>query len=311
MQLKCFLLCATTGLFLVGCNQQSPITNKQKSEIEKIAKSVILDMLENEPEIFVGAIDRAMQKQQRQAAQKIELGATESQQRFWASKLVIGNKDAKLKLAVFFDPLDPVSQKFNLEVMDLIVKERSDVGFFLIPVSIYGAQEGQSGPSSLLSAQALIAASWQNPDLALALWSKMPNINKEFPKTKLLQIATEIGLDATRLDRDIKSDAARQALVGNGKLAVDIGIPAQLPVIFIRKSDGNLELIPPFVKEKLALVLDAIRDDRPWIEAINDSQTEKQTNVEAPTKNGNPQEEKNNNGPEDAEKQKALKTKSS
>lgn len=273
MYLKNFLISSAALIALVGCDKDS-FTQKQKLEIEEIAKTVVNNILENEPEKFMSSIDKAVHKQQQQAAQRVENNATELQQKLWASKIVIGNKDAKLKLAVFFDPLEPISQKFKEDVMDKVAAERSDVGFFLIPVSIYGgSQDGgePSGPSSIMASKAIITAIWQSPAKAIALWSKMPNINKEMPKTVLLKFAEEVGLDVQRLERDINSDAAQDALVENGKLAVEVGIPLQLPVIFVRNTDGKLNLIPPFVKEKMILVLDAIRDGNSWTQALSNS----------------------------------------
>lgn len=261
------LMGSITALMLVGCDNSGNLGDKQKEEVKEIVRSVISDILEKEPERFVVAIDKAMQNQQREAARKIETAATEHQVQFWNMPLVIGNKNAKLKLAVFFDPLDPVSQKFKTDVMDPIVKERSDVGFFLIPVSIYGGSpEGSDAPapSSVEAAQLLIAATWQDHSKALTFWSKMPSINKEFSQTKMKQIAESVGLKVDQLIRDGKSDAAHQGLVSNGQLAVEIGIPLQLPVIFIRNNDGTLNMLPPFVKSKMILVLDDVLNGKPW-----------------------------------------------
>ncbi|GHS91850.1 hypothetical protein AGMMS49949_02940 [Alphaproteobacteria bacterium] len=271
MQIKRILLgslgsCALLGL--AGCDPQNKLSDGQKKEVEDLVTSVVIKMLDNEPERFVVAIDKAIQKQQQQAAQRIETAATENQQKFWGSKLILGNKDAKLRLAVFFDPLDATSQRFYSTVMAPIVKERSDVGFFLIPVSIYGGDAAQSEPTSVTAAQAVIAAMWQNPAMALALWAKMPPIDKEFPRAQLLQCAKDVGLDSDRLENDLKSDAAKNGLIENGQLAVKVGIPLRMPIIFVRKNDGTLEMLPAFLKDKLAIVLDAIRDDKPWPHAL-------------------------------------------
>jgi hypothetical protein len=255
------LVCA----FLTRCNQHDTLTDAQKKEVDGIVRSVLDNVLETEPSKFITAIDKAVQQQQREAAQKVEQNATESQQKFWDSKLVIGQTSAKTRLAVFIDPLDPISQRFYSEVMIPLVKERSDVCFFLIPVSIHGEQEeNPSAPHSLDAAKAIIAAVWQSPEKALALWKKMPTIHNEFPKTLLFKYAAEAGLDSDRLERDMNSEPAKIELMNNGQLAVSIGIPLQLPVILVRTEDGTLNLIPPFVKERLVLVLNAIQQGKPW-----------------------------------------------
>jgi hypothetical protein len=156
--------------------------------------------------------------------------------------------------------------------MEKIAKERSDVGFFLIPVSVYGASD-KGGPksgevSSVLAAQAVIAAAWQDPMKAVAFWAKMPPMNKEASKTVILGIAKEVGLDSEKLERDLSSDSANAALISNGLLAENLGLPIQLPVVFLRQLDGTLSLIPPFVKDKMIIVLDAVNDGKPWAPAI-------------------------------------------
>lgn len=267
MNFKRILGSSCVALALVGCNDGAKQESNQPEKMDQLVHDVVTKMLEKEPELFVAAIDRAVQNQQKQLALEIENAATQAQEQFWSSSLVMGNKEGKLRLAVFFDPLDPVSQKFRSEVIEPIVKARSDVGFFLVPVSIYGgvAREGEAtGPSSVAAAQALIAASWQDSKKALTFWSKMPNINKEFPPTKMKQLAETCGLNIEQLDRDMKGNAAHQMLVANGQLAITIHIPLQLPVIFIRNNNNTMNMIPPFVQAKMINVLDDVLNGKPW-----------------------------------------------
>ncbi|MDR0632679.1 MAG: thioredoxin domain-containing protein [Holosporales bacterium] len=267
MNLKKVLVYPLAAVALVGCDKSDSLSEKQKTEVEGIVDKKIAEMLEKEPGKLLAAIEKAMQQQQQQAAKKIETSATEQQQKFWEAKLVIGNRDAQIKVCVFIDPLEPVSQKFREDVMEPLVKERSDVGFFIIPVSVYAGGSEEMAQSSLLAAQAVIAASWQSPERAIALWAKL-SINKEVTRTTVLKVAEEVGLDREKLAKGMESQEAREVLIENGKLAVQLGVPPQLPVIFVRKSDGSLEIIPPFIKDKIGIVFDAIRDDKPWEPAL-------------------------------------------
>jgi hypothetical protein len=269
MIFRSVLMCSAAAMVvLAGCDKKDGLSEKDKALVAEIAKEQFEKILKEEPEKLFKAIETVVQKQQQQAAKNIEVAATGHQKAFWESKLVIGNKDAKVKICVFIDPREPVSQKFREDVMEPIVKERSDVGFFLIPVSIYAGDENGSGQSSLLATQAIIAASWQNPEQAVALWSKIPAFNKEVTRTTILKMAEGVGLSREKLEKDMEGQAAREALIENGKLAVQLGMPPQLPVIFIRKTDGDLEIIPPFVKDKMVVVLDAVRDGKPWEPAL-------------------------------------------
>ncbi len=263
MQVKRFLWAAAVPLLLTGCDKKGEDSDCSREKFEPMVKAIVEDMLKNEPEKFVQAIDHAMANQQRKALQEAEQKAGEMQSRFWSSNLVIGNRDAKLKMAVFFDPMDPTSQKFRAEVMEPLAKERSDVGFFLIPVCIYSSESGK-GPSSMEATKAIILAANQKPEAALKLLAKFPTIEVEMSESQLYKWAEEAGLDADRLKQDMKSEQAKNDVIANGQLAVTIGIPVQLPFVFVCKSDGKLEHLPPFVKEKMIQALDAIRDGKDW-----------------------------------------------
>lgn len=263
--MKRLLGCLGALLLVTGCDQKGK--NCSREQIEPWVKAIVEDMLENEPEKFVKAIDKAVANQNRKALQEVEQKATEAKDRFWASSLVIGNKDAKLKLAVFIDPLDPLSQKFRDEVMTPLAKERSDIGFFLIPVCVYNSESGK-GPNSIDATKALLMAAQQNAAAAMELWTKFPPVDTEMAESQMLKWAADAKLDAEKLKQDIKSDKAQQSVIENGRLAVTLGIPPQLPFTFVMKPDGTLIHIPAFVKEKMVLVLDAVRDGKPWQDIV-------------------------------------------
>ncbi|MDR1907329.1 MAG: hypothetical protein LBQ43_00515 [Holosporales bacterium] len=265
------LLCSSIFAILAGNGiQAGGLSEEQKKEVAQLVDENVRKMLTEHPEEFISAIDAGVQKRQYEFAKKIEQNATTNKDKLFGARFVIGNAKGPLKLVVFFDPLDPISQKFNSEVMSQIAKERTDVGFYLTPVSIYGGQEGgDSGPSSLLATKAIIAASLQNVDKTGVFWSKFPDAHGkiELTVTRLSQLAKESELDADKLSKDIESEAIARELEANGQLAVDIGIPPRLPLIFI-STDKGLEIIPPLVKEKMNQALDAVKNGRPWQEIL-------------------------------------------
>lgn len=266
MNLRKFLLCGASLLLFPGCSKQDNVSDNKTSE--KLIRDVLDKILEEEPEKFLSAIDKAMQKQQQQNARKIEAKATEEQKNLFGSKLVLGNPEAPIKVAIFVDPRDPISQKFISDVAVPVIQSRQDVCFHLIVVSIYGPPENESAPSSLKESQLILAAAMQDPAAALKLLSKIPDINKAFSKTVFLKNASDFGLDSTRLETDANSAEIHKQLVDNGQQAVTIGIPLQLPVIFIRNLDGNLSMIPPFIPEKFNAVVDVVIEGKPWEEAL-------------------------------------------
>lgn len=291
-----YMMVGTVGLmFLVGCDkpQQKPESRsetaavpktdlvkfepvakeekkkkKHKSkvtpeDVRRIVEEVLRDYLENKPEVFVAALEKAMQKQQENKIHAIEKKATDVQAEFWKSKLVVGNKDAKLKLAYFFDPLDPVSQKVYREVLKPIAKDRSDVGFFMIPVSTFNGQDSEH-PSSLVPTMALMLAVTQDVKKALVFWDKLQELTGEFSKTKMLKVAKEAGLDEKKIEKDLENPASQELVIENGKLAMQLGIPPQMPIMLVRFPDGHMELMSLLLKDKMVIALDAILKGKPW-----------------------------------------------
>lgn len=262
MKKTVFSLGALFALFsLTGCFQKSEDVSREK--VEPIVKDIIHEMLDKEPELFVKAIDKAVAGQQQKALEDMERRATDAQHHFWASPLVMGNKEAKLKLGIFFDPMDPISQKFKAEVIDPLMKERSDIGFFFVPISVYGAEKGK-GPSSIEATEMVIWAAKQNPKAALSILSKLPTVETELTMTQLTKFVTDAGLDGAAFEAYMKTDDARKSLYDNGKIATGIRIPPQMPCIFVTTPEGKLVHIPPFILEKMRPALDAIAQGKSW-----------------------------------------------
>lgn len=246
--------------------------NKKKKKVTpdqayEIAEKVLVDYLQNKPELFFEAIERAVQKQQQEKIRAVEENATKHQEEFWKSKIVVGNKDAKLKFAVFFDPLGSDSQKGYKEVMKPLVKDRSDVGFFMIPVSVFYGQNAEH-PSSLVPATALMLATAQDAKKTLAFWEKFPGPQEEFSKTKMLKAAKEVGLDEKKLEKELNNKASQDLVIENGKLALRLGIPPQMPIVMVRFPDGHMEFMPLLVLDKMVVALDAILKGEPWLQAV-------------------------------------------
>jgi hypothetical protein len=147
-----------------------------------------------------------------------------------------------------------------MEVISPLLKDRNDLNVAFSVVCIYGG-DGNEAASSLAAAKVLIAASYQDPDKALALWSKLPNINKGCSLDDALALAKEVGLDVEKIKTDMT--AAQRTLEENGQLAISLGIPLRLPVTFVDTNEGT-KMIPPFVKEKMNEVLDKNKNGEPW-----------------------------------------------
>lgn len=239
-----------------------------REEALQISQKVLEDYLTNKPELFVAAIEKAMQKQQEERIRKIEEGASKAQATFWKSKLIAGNKDAKLKMVFFFDPLDPFSQKVYKESLKPLVKDRSDVGVFMIPVSVFSGQDSDH-PSSLVPTTAMILAVAQDPKKALAFWDKFPGPQEEFSKTKMLKAAKDAGLDEKKLAKDLEDQASLDAVIENGKLATDLRLPPQMPIMMVRFPDSHMEFIPPLAKDRMEVACDAILKGQSWVEAVS------------------------------------------
>ncbi|NHN88391.1 thioredoxin domain-containing protein [Acetobacter sp. LMG 1627] len=187
-------------------------TAAQRQEIVEIVRSA----LKQDPTILGDAIT-AMRAQGEAAQQAASLRAIHDN----AGKLetsdtdvVLGNPHGSVTIVEFYDPRCPYCRKV-LPIIDKLVADEPDLRLVekVIPVL---------GPNSQLEAQALLAAARQNGYMkfqhALMTNSEAPSIEH------IRAVATSVGLDAARLETDMKGAEVGALLRSNLELARKVGV---------------------------------------------------------------------------------------
>lgn len=234
------LLCGGAVSARAADNSFSPA---QRAEIVEIMRNA----LRTDPTILSDAISSLQaQASARKASSALEtVRRNKAQYGESTTDIVLGNKNGKLEMVEFYDPRCQYCRKVLGDVDHLIGSE-PDLRLVekVIPVL---------GPNSVIDAQAIVAAGLQNKYIpfqkALMTDSATPSMER------IRQIAQNIGLDADRLLKDMKSPAVTAALSKNIELAKAIDLEGT-PTFII----GDREIIPGAASESdLKAALDRLR----------------------------------------------------
>ncbi len=129
---------------------------------------------------------------------------------------VAGNPNGDVTLVEFFDYRCPYCKRVLPSVMKVI---DGDPGLRMVfkeyPIL---------GPDSVLAARAALAAHRQDPTKYLAFHEALMSSRPKLNRTRILQIAREIGFDADRLEADMKSPEIDTIVARNAALARALGI---------------------------------------------------------------------------------------
>lgn len=224
----------------------SSFSPAQRAEIVEIVRNA----LKTDPTILSDAISSL----QTQAAARKASSALETVRRNKAqygestTDVVLGNKNGKLEMVEFYDPRCQYCRKVLGDVDHLIGSE-PDLRLVekVIPVL---------GPNSVIDAEAIMAAGLQGKYIpfqkALMTDSSAPSLDR------IRRLAQNVGLDADRLLKDMKSPAVTTALSKNLELAKAIDLEGT-PTFII----GDREIIPGAASESdLKAALDRLRKAR-------------------------------------------------
>ncbi|KXV72669.1 hypothetical protein AD952_03195 [Acetobacter cerevisiae] len=218
----------------------------QRTEIVEIVRNA----LKTDPTILSDAISSLQaQASARKASSALEtVRRNKAQYGESTTDVVLGNKNGKLEVVEFYDPRCQYCRKVLGDVDHLIGSE-PDLRLVekIIPVL---------GPNSVIDAEAIMAAGLQGKYIpfqkALMTDSSAPSLDR------IRRLAQNVGLDADRLLKDMKSPAVTTALSKNLELAKAIDLEGT-PTFII----GDREIIPGAASENdLKAALDRLRKAR-------------------------------------------------
>ncbi|MBS1015850.1 DsbA family protein [Acetobacter persici] len=221
----------------------SSFSPAQRAEIVEILRNA----LRTDPSILSDAISSLQaQASARKASSALEtVRRNRAQYGQSTTDVVLGNKSGKLEVVEFYDPRCQYCRKVLGDVDHLLGSE-PDLRLVLKVIPVLG-------PNSVMDAQAIMAAGLQGKYVpfqkALMTDSSAPSAER------IHRIAENLGLDADRLQKDMKSPAVTAALSKNVELAKAIDLEGT-PTFII----GDREIIPGAASESdLKAALDRLR----------------------------------------------------
>jgi protein-disulfide isomerase len=191
-------------------------SDAQRSEVERIIK----DYLMRHPEVLQEAIGELEKRQQMADAEKGKLAVKENKELLFSSprQVTLGNPQGDVTMVEFFDYNCGYCKRALSDMMNLIKADpRLRVVLKEFPVL---------GPGSVEAAQ--VAAGVRMQDRTgkkyLEFHQKLLAGRGQADKARALAVAKEIGLDTTRLEKDMASDEVRAQLQESMQLADKLGL---------------------------------------------------------------------------------------
>lgn len=205
---------------------------EQKVEVEKI----VHDYLVSNPEVLVEASQALQQKQQQNVQQQAKAAIFENaEQLFGGTLAVLGNPKGSVTMVEFFD-YQCIHCKKMAPTIAALIKKDSNLRVIYKEFPIFGK-------SSELASQAALAAAMQGK--YMQMHDALLNVDKRLDDKLVMATAKSIGLDMTKLQKDMESKEVANLLDANRQLAEKMhlmGTPAFIVAstpagIFNAKSD--------------------------------------------------------------------------
>ena len=188
----------------------------QREEIAKIVKDYLL----THPEVMQDVMTELEKRQQAADAEKHRTAIVENKATLFSSphQVVLGNPQGSVTMVEFFDYNCGYCKRAMSDMLTLI-KTDGNLKFVLKEFPVLG--EG-----SVEAARVAVAARMQDATgkKYVEFHQKLLGGRGGADKTRALAVAKEVGLDMSRLERDMGSDEVKQTIEENMKLAEALGV---------------------------------------------------------------------------------------
>lgn len=216
------------GLLFTACNNDANLKDRI-AEILKKNPDIIVKSIEENPAMYVEAIQKAVANAQDEMRKKREEEERKKYEESFNNPLqanirddeaIRGPKDAPLTLIEYSDFECPFCARGNDTVTELMEKYKGKIRFIYkhLPLSFH--------PQAMISAQYFEAIRMQDPEKAFAFHDE---IFKDQGKLKLGEkflksIAKKVGADMGKLEKDLNSDEVMARIAEDQKEAEKFGI---------------------------------------------------------------------------------------
>ena len=219
--MPCFRFFAPALVALALCGAPAiasaqSFSDGQRTEIEKIVKDYLL----THPEVMQDVMTELEKRQQAAEAEKHRTAIVENKATLFSSphQVVLGNPQGSVTMVEFFDYNCGYCKRAMSDMLTLI-KTDGNLKFVLKEFPVLG--EG-----SVEAARVAVAARMQDATgkKYVEFHQKLLGGRGGADKTRALAVAKEVGLDMSRLERDMGSDEVKQTIEENMKLAEALGV---------------------------------------------------------------------------------------
>jgi protein-disulfide isomerase len=205
------------GFGLPSAASAQSFSPDQRGEIEKIIREYLM----SHPELLQDVIAEMEKKQAVVAEEKSRAAITENREAIFNSprQVVLGNLQGDVTMVEFFDYNCGYCKRAVSDMMDLI-KADPKLRIVLKEFPVLG--EG-----STHAAQVAVAVRMQDKTGGkkyLDFHQKLFNSRGQVDKARALAVAKEVGMDMSRLDKDMASEEVKTTLAESFKLAEAMGI---------------------------------------------------------------------------------------
>ena len=189
-------------------------TPEQKNGIEQ----VVHDYLVAHPEVLQEAMAELEKRQQAAEAEKHKGAVKEHAKALFSSphQVVLGNPQGNVTMVEFFDYNCGYCKRAMSDMLTLL---KSDPNLRVVlkefPVL---------GPGSVEAAQVAVAVRMQDPKKYLQFHTELLGGRGAADKAHALAVAKDVGLDMTRLEKDMKSPEVKSTIEEDFKLADALGL---------------------------------------------------------------------------------------
>jgi protein-disulfide isomerase len=191
-------------------------STSQRSEIEKI----IREYLVSHPEVLQDAMAELEKRQQAAEAEKAKTTIKDNSKEIFNStrQVTVGNPQGDVTLVEFFDYNCGYCRRALSDLMT-IMKDDGKLRVVLKEFPVLG-------PGSVEAAQVAIAVRMQDPTgkKYLEFHQKLLGGRGQADRAHALAVAKDVGLDMTRLEKDMASDEVKKTIDENLKLAETLGM---------------------------------------------------------------------------------------
>lgn len=207
----------------------------------------ITDILNKNPEIIISALQKFNQNQQRVQHERMEASLMKYQKEIEkeSTAVVLGKKDAGVKLAVFLDPNCPHCRPFSL-ALNKVREGFPNVGILVRHWPILGKDSEDV-------VRGLWAIKQQGEDKFHAATKAIASSEDRYTLEKLLSWVQDHNLNVDKFKQDAESQATKLVLDEIRKLASDIGLEGTPTSLLIDKK--GVHLVVPTDEKSLEGIL--------------------------------------------------------